>query len=123
LQASRSGNLSAFLSIRGNPENSKLMTEYMGGGNDAAPFHLGKQSNKEIRAIFLKAGFRKVTLWRRLCVSDVFTSKNSVENYRKFASSVQRADGFWEDLGERYQGWLDKGEPIGLEAVIVVCMK
>jgi hypothetical protein len=96
------------------------MTEYM--GSDADPFHLGKQSNADIRRIFMDAGFERVTVWRTLCVSDVWTAKKSIENYRAF-SSVERDETFWTELETKYQGWLDLGEPLGLEAVIVLCIK
>jgi hypothetical protein len=96
------------------------MTLFM--GTEVAPFHIGRQKNEEIRALFLAAGFKKVTLWRVQCISDVWTCKRSVENYRTF-SSVERDDAFLETLGKNYQNVLDKGEALGLEAVIVLCMK
>jgi hypothetical protein len=119
-QALHSGSCVSFLQSRGSPDASPLMTEYMGA--IGAPFHLGKQSDAAIRAIFLMAGFTKVVLWRVACVSDVWSADKSVANYRGF-SSVERDEAFWTELSEKYQRVIDTGVPVALEAVIVLCKK
>ena len=89
-------------------------------GENSPNFEFGRDE-KLIRKRFQDAGFKQVVMWRQQSVLELWNAERAVEFWAKAEHRTHEKDAEWfEQLQQKYQSVIDRGDPIGLEALIIV---
>ncbi|XXQ29820.1 Methyltransferase type 11 domain-containing protein [Plasmodiophora brassicae] len=110
----------AAFSVWGRPEHSTIITaNQKPGAGLSKEFDVGADLDA-LKKRILAAGFKRVAIWRQQCVYELWDTDNAVAMWARIEKRNTATDPWCSTLRGRFQAVIDRGDPIGLEAVVIV---
>jgi ubiquinone/menaquinone biosynthesis C-methylase UbiE len=114
------GGIAGF-SIWGSPEKSQMFS-CLPDGYKTSNFILGKDISS-LRKRFKEAGFNQFISWRQQCPLELWNAEKAVQfwvNFLKIDRNDPLNSNWFAHVRKGFRETLERGEPIGLEAIIII---